>query len=150
MECSQCQWSNPPDKAFCFKCGTFLFTPQVGVRLASIGARVWATFLDFIMFFLTLGIGYVIWFIVVARHGQTPGKQLAKVVCIDRNGDALHFWRMVWREIISQYLLILVTASLFAYLDYLWALWDKDRQTLHDKMAGTWVVSSPQQESGSK
>ena len=144
MECPQCQWSNLPDKAFCLKCGTFLFEPQARIRLASIGRRVWATFLDFIMSFLTLVIGYLIWFIIVARHGQTPGKQLAKIYCIDASGDAIGFWRMVWREIISQYLLILVTFSVFAYLDYLWALWDKDRQTLHDKMAGTWVVSPHQ------
>ena len=144
MECPQCQWDNAPEKAFCFKCGGFLFKSEAQFRLASIGSRVWATFLDAIMFILTLVIGYLIWFIIVARHGQTPGKQLAKVVCIDKNGDILGFWRMVWREIISQYLLILVTASLFAYLDYLWALWDKDRQTLHDKMAGTWVVSPHQ------
>ena len=140
MECPQCQWSNLPDKAFCFKCGTFLFEPRAGFCLASIGRRVWATFLDGIMFILTLIIGYLIWFIIVARHGQTPGKQLAKIYCIDASGNAIHFWRMVWREFVAQYLLALLTGSIFGWLDYLWSLWDKDKQTLHDKMAGTWVV----------
>jgi len=142
MECPQCQWNNPPDKAFCFKCGTFLFEPQAGYQLASIGRRVWASFLDGIMLILTLIIGYLIWFIIVARHGQTPGKQLAKISCIDASGSIIHFWRMVWREVIAQYLLALITGSVFGWLDYLWALWDKDNQTLHDKMAGTWVVYS--------
>ena len=144
MKCPQCQWDNPPEKAFCFKCGVFLFRPEATFRLASLSSRVWATFLDSIMFILTLLIGYLIWFIIIARRGQTPGKQLAKIFCIDRNGDTLHFWSMVWREFISQYLLALVTATLFGWLDYLWALWDKDRQTLHDKMAGTYVVSLSQ------
>ena len=140
MECPQCQWSNPSDKAFCFKCGAFLFEPQARFRLASIGRRVWATFLDGILFIITLIIGYLILFIIVARHGQTPGKQLAKDYCIEASGEAIHFWRMVWREFVSQYLLAFVTGSIFGWLDYLWALWDKDKQTLHDKMAGTWVV----------
>ena len=141
MNCPQCQWDNSQDKAFCFKCGTFLFNPDSKFRLASIGSRVWATILDGIMFVITLVIGYIIWFIIVARHGQTPGKQLAKLICIDKNGDILHFWRMLWREFISQYLVAIITFSIFGWLDYFWALWDKDRQTWHDKMAGSWVVS---------
>jgi uncharacterized RDD family membrane protein YckC len=89
------------------------------------------------MVILTLVIGYVIWFIIVAQRGQTPGKQLAKIACIDRNGQLLSFWRMVWREFIAQYIFALITVSFFGWLDDLWALWDKDRQTLHDKMAGS-------------
>lgn len=142
MKCPQCQWDNTQERAFCFKCGAFLFVSDTGLHLASIGSRVWATILDSIMFVITLVIGYIIWFIIVARHGQTPGKQLAKVVCIDKNGEVLHFWRMLWREFISQYLLAIITISFFGWLDYLWALWDKDKQTWHDKMAGSWVVKA--------
>ena len=142
MECSQCQWDNSPEKAFCSKCDLFLLMPQSQYHLATIGKRIWATILDFIMFIVTLGIGYVIWFIMVAQRGQTPGKQLAKEVCINKNGKPLSFWRMVLREIIGQFLFALITGGIFGWLDELWALWDKDRQTLHDKMAGSWVVDS--------
>ena len=76
----------------------------------------------------------------IGQNLQTFLKDKHQIICIDKNGDTLHFWHMVWRELVSQYLLALVTASIFAWLDYVWALWDKDRQTLHDKMAGTWVV----------
>jgi len=140
VKCPRCQWDNPPEKAFCFKCGAFLFDAGSTHQLASIGSRKLALVLDAVLFIVTLVIGYIIWFFIVARRGQTPGKQLAGIVCIDRNGEVLHLWHMVWREWIAQFLLDIVTGTLFGWLDDLWALCERDRQTLHDKMAGSWVV----------
>jgi uncharacterized RDD family membrane protein YckC len=37
---------------------------------------------------------------------------------------------------------IWIVMGLVAFLDILWMLWDDDRQTLHDKLAGTYVVRS--------
>ena len=48
---------------------------------------------------------------------------------------------MVFREIICGLIPYLITGGLFTIVDYPWALWDKDRQTLHDKMVGSWVVA---------
>ena len=33
-----------------------------------------------------------------------------------------------------------ITGGIFYAVNYLWPLWDKDRQALHDKMAETLVV----------
>lgn len=42
---------------------------------------------------------------------------------------------MLLREWIAKYV-----SALVLYLGYLWAIFDKDRQSWHDKIAGTVVV----------
>ncbi|MEC8486226.1 MAG: RDD family protein, partial [Actinomycetota bacterium] len=45
------------------------------------------------------------------------------------------FWRAFGRELFGN-----VISGQILYLGYLWMIWDKDRQTWHDKVAGTIVV----------
>ena len=44
--------------------------------LASQGRRLAGAVLDIALFVLTLGIGWVVWYLVAARHGQSPAKRL--------------------------------------------------------------------------
>lgn len=86
-----------------------------------------ALVLDDILLIVTLIVGYLIWWLIVLSRGQTPGKQLAGIWAIKTTGE-----RSGWLGAITGYV---------AYaLDYLWALWDRDTQTLHDKLASTVVV----------
>ena len=39
-------------------------------------------------------------------------------------------------------ILAIVTLGLYSVADYLWPLWDKNNQTLHDKMGKTVVVQT--------
>ena len=48
--------------------------------------------------------------------------------------------RPVLETVIS--LLRASTLGLLSLVDYLWMLWDKQKQTLHDKLAGTIVVKT--------
>ena len=55
--------------------------------------------------------------------------------------------RRLWaREILVEYLLFGFVSSFIAHIpgliDSLWILWDKDHQTLHDKVVETLVVHS--------
>src|ERR1700733_13164235 len=52
-----------------------------GVQLASIGRRIGAWFLAIPLAIVTLGIGYVIWGLIVWGRGQTPALQVLGMGC---------------------------------------------------------------------
>ena len=91
--------------------------------------------------------GYVIWWLIVLGRGQTPGKQLLGIRAIREDGQPATWGRMFLREFVYKNIvfgiLSVLTAGIVWVLDYLWALWDRDRQTLHDKLSGTVVVQGP-------
>jgi len=84
---------------------------------------------------LLVMIGYVV---QLGRTGQTWGRRIVsnKVIRVD-NGDVPGIGRALGRELFAW----IVSASIL-YLGYLWMIWDDDRQTWHDKVAGTSVVRS--------
>ena len=166
-ECSICRQSNPPDAQFCGNCGATLSCPDcsrrdvgdsqacrwcgqylispAGVRLAGLGQRVGAWILDLVLFFVTLVIGYLIWQLVFTlHHGQTPGKQLVGIRVMRVDGTPSDWGWTFLREWVVEGLLIGgLGGFLFGIpgiIDLLWAFWDKDRQTLHDKIMKTVVV----------
>ena len=59
-----------------------------------------------------------------------------RVVRID-NGVPASFWRMVLRQTIGYWL-----SAIICYLGFLWALFDANRQTWHDKLAKTLVIQT--------
>lgn len=80
-------------------------------------------------------IGYLV---QLGRTGQTWGRRIVgnKVTRVD-TGDVPGIGRAIGRELFGW----IVSASIM-YLGYLWMIWDNDRQTWHDKVAGTVVVRS--------
>ena len=89
---------------------------------------------------------YAIWFAVALGSGQTPGKQIAGIRVVRANGESSGWGPTFVREVILKglvgHFLAVITLGLFLVVDFLWPLWDKGRQTLHDKMAETQVVQS--------
>lgn len=80
-----------------------------------------------------------------AARGQTVGMMAVGVrVVRDESHDALGYGRALWRAFVEQFLRILGTVTLILgviwLLDMLFPLWDKKRQTLHDKLAKTVVI----------
>ena len=45
-------------------------------ELATQGRRLAGFILDALLFIFTLGLGWLIWFLVIAGRGQTPAKQI--------------------------------------------------------------------------
>jgi len=81
----------------------------------------------------------VIWFYFyrpLKNNGQTLGKKLlkVKVIMVDRDRE-ISFGTVIIRELIGK-----ILSSIFMF-GYLMACWDKENRALHDKMAGTKVVS---------
>lgn len=108
-----------------------IFTPIVLVLALSLakqlGGLVW-----FMIYFLgpILGV-FFIW-----RFGATPGKMLLKIRVVNTEYKPVSFLQVLLRETIGKFL-----SGLVWNLGYLWALWDKDKQTWHDKIAKTYVVT---------
>jgi uncharacterized RDD family membrane protein YckC len=74
------------------------------------------------------------------QNGQTWGKQLLGLRVMPERGGAMTFWLGLGREALGKQLLAILTGGLYIPFDYAWALWDPERQALHDKVADTLVV----------
>ena len=89
-------------------------------------------------------LAYAVWFLYTLRNGQTPGKQMVGIRVIRANGKLSGWGYTFVREFALEWLAVGflsgITGGIFYAVNYLWPLWDKDRQALHDKMAETLVV----------
>jgi uncharacterized RDD family membrane protein YckC len=81
-------------------------------------------------------LAYFIWFLTLLRKGLTPGKKLLGLQVVNsQTGEIPGFGKMFLREIVGRFL-----SGLFLGLGYFWALFDKNAQAWHDKLAGTVVL----------
>jgi RDD family len=129
----------------CAYCGQVRGLPN-GITLSSAGRRFGGYLLDGLLLVVTLVIGWIIWTLVVWAQGQTPAKQILgmRVVRLDRRTYA-GWGRMFLRDFVGK-LIVGVISSLLLVTEVIalcWLLWDKDRQELWDKIAGTIVVNDP-------
>jgi uncharacterized RDD family membrane protein YckC len=84
-------------------------------------------------------------FLIAFWNGQTVGMKVAKVVCVDASSRGQvplpqAMVRAFSAEIIAAASLIGLIGSLAQLLDLLWPIWDKQNQTLHDKIGRTVVL----------
>jgi uncharacterized RDD family membrane protein YckC len=114
-----------------------------GTELASVGRRIGAFFLAIPLSIITLGIGYVIWGLIVWGRGQTPALQvLGMRVWRPADRKPAGFGYMALREIIGGIvdgILSLITEI----TSFVLMLTGKERKTLHDMIAGTVVLHDP-------
>lgn len=88
----------------------------------------------FIHVFLVLGI-YFIWY---WRHGgQTLAMQTWKLKLVDRDGATPSANQLYLRYFLAW------PSVLFYGVGLIWALFDRDRQFLHDRLAGTRIIFAP-------
>lgn len=152
-----CRKEVPADAFFCTWCARYAGGAAVGTK-ASLFARFVALLVDpligivlwllassmfgavssdagWVIAFL-FPLAYTVVYFILLRHGRTPGKAaLGLQVVNQRTGGIPGFWRMVLREVLGR-----ILSGLFFGLGYLWALFDKNGQAWHDKLAGTVVV----------
>jgi uncharacterized RDD family membrane protein YckC len=120
--------------------------PQ-GVVVSSVGKRLGGYLLDVLLLVVTLVIGWIIWSLIVWGRSQSPGKQLLGMKVVKKDsGLRASYGTMALRELVGKWLIIslisLVCSIVALVLDFM-LLWDKDRQELWDKVAGTIVVDDP-------
>jgi uncharacterized RDD family membrane protein YckC len=122
------------------------YTPDQ-LETATPRRRLGGYLLESVLAVLTLGVGWLIWFIIVAPNGQTPAKQLLGMYIMRDDGSRAGGGYVWLREFVVKGLLFGVIAMFTAYIAWvlaaLWCTWDRDRQTLWDKVGTTHVTHSP-------
>ena len=118
-----------------------LMLPQ-GTTLANPGRRIGAFFLTIPLVIITLGIGYIIWGLIVWARGQTPALQVLGMRCFrPETNRVAGFWWMALRETIGR-----LAEGLFfvtELISFIFMLTRPDRKTIHDLVAGTVVLRDP-------
>jgi uncharacterized RDD family membrane protein YckC len=76
------------------------------------------------------------------HNGQTLGKQLLGVRVVPKDGGTVSLGRAMKREFLGRTVLSAITLGIYSLIDSLWCLWDGRRQTLHDKIGGTYVFKA--------
>jgi uncharacterized RDD family membrane protein YckC len=101
-------------------------------------------FLEGLLAFVTLVIGWVVWSLIVYGRGQTPAKQLLGMRYVTLGTARRAGWgRTFMREFCKGIVRGIAAVTLIGILLEFWLIWDRDNQQLCDKMAGTVVVDDP-------
>ena len=101
-------------------------------------------FLSVLTFLAALLVGVVIVFLQFlyfgyfwGKDGQSLGMKLLNIKVIQRNGDQITFLRGGLRGSFGYWV-----SSLIFGLGFLWAAFDNEKETWHDKIFDTWVVKT--------
>jgi uncharacterized RDD family membrane protein YckC len=128
---------------------------------ASLKHRLGQLFLEYGLFIVTLGVGYIVWFFVSLSRGQTPGKQVLKLRVYDSTTGSPARWGHMFIREIGLYValgLITLAPALLLYpgdyltpfdvvywgvtlADILWIFKSGNRQRLVDVICKTDVLS---------
>jgi uncharacterized RDD family membrane protein YckC len=147
MTCPHCNAAGQ-NALFCRACDRYMSDESGLVEKVTFNRRFFGDWLlEGVLFLVTLIIGWYIWLIFTAQTAQTPAKRLLNVYIIDmETGEPLSAGKVWIREVlIKQILLNVVNAfiGVAGIIDALWLFFDRNRQTLHDKVASTIVVYVP-------
>jgi uncharacterized RDD family membrane protein YckC len=114
-----------------------------GTVLAPVGRRIGAWFLAIPLAIITLGIGYIIWGLVLWPSGRTPALSLLgmRVWRPDQQRPAT-FWYMALREIVGR-IVDGILSIITELTSFVLMCATKERRTLHDLVAGTVVLHDP-------
>jgi len=82
---------------------------------------------------MVVGITYAVFF--TGYNGQTPGKMALRIQVIRSDGTPMTYGRAFLREVIGKF-----ASGIIFGIGYLMAGFDRQKQGLHDKIAGTYVI----------
>jgi uncharacterized RDD family membrane protein YckC len=120
------------------------FVPSAGpaLQLSSAGKRLGAALLDGLLFVVTLGIGWLIWWVISWGKATSPAKGLLgmRIVRLNENRP-LTMGEMAMRELVGKWLLNFI--PFYGLVGAIFVLVDENRQALWDKVAGSTVVDDP-------
>jgi uncharacterized RDD family membrane protein YckC len=121
----------------------------VGVTFTTASRRLGQYALDGLLLVITAFIGWFIWSLFIWRRGETPAMQILRIKVVKlENGQATQaatWGTMALREFVGKYIVMGLISSIFfpAWVVLVFMLmWDKNKQELWDKIAGTIVVSN--------
>jgi hypothetical protein len=115
-----------------------------GEPIATPAVRLGAYFLEALFAVVTLGIGWIIWSLIVWGKGTTPGHQVVRLYIVDsKTGKTATWGHVALREFVMKGIVgsaaSLLTFGIYFIVDSLFIV-REDRKTLHDLMSSTDVV----------
>lgn len=114
-----------------------------GVQLASVGRRIGAYFLAIPLVIVTLGIGYIIWGLILWGQGTSPALKVLGMRCwVPEKGEVAGFGRMALRDIIGR-IVDGILSFITELISFIMFVSTAKRQSLHDLVGGTVVVHDP-------
>jgi uncharacterized RDD family membrane protein YckC len=114
-----------------------------GTQLASVGRRIGAYFLAIPLFIVTLGIGYIIWGLVLWGRGTSPALSVLQMKVWRPEEKKLASWGyMALRDIIGRIVdgILSVISGLISFILFVSG---KEHKSLHDIVACTVVLHDP-------
>ena len=82
---------------------------------------------------MVIGITYAVFF--TGYNGQTPGKMALRIQVVRTDGAPMTYGRAFLREVIGKFV-----SALILGIGYIMAGFDRNKQGLHDRIAGTYVI----------
>jgi hypothetical protein len=114
-----------------------------GTELASIGRRIGSWFLAIPLAIVTLGIGYLIWGLIVWGRGQTPTQQVLGMRTWYPEGGRRASWgRMALREIVGGFVTGILS-FITELLSFILMVTGRERKCLADHIASTVILRDP-------
>ncbi|MGH9060746.1 MAG: RDD family protein, partial [Acidimicrobiales bacterium] len=114
-----------------------------GTQLAGVGRRIGAFFLAIPLAIVTLGIGYLVWGLIVWGRGQTPALQVLGMRCYrPETGRVANWGWMALREVIGR-LVDGILSLITQVVSFVLFAARGDHRSLHDLIAGTVVLHDP-------
>jgi len=115
-----------------------------GTELASVGRRIGSYFLAIPLAIVTLGIGYIIWGLIVWNRGQTPTQQvLGMRTWVPETGSRATWWRMVLREVVGGFVTGILSI-ITELLSFILMVTGRERKCLADHIASTIILRDPE------
>ncbi|GAB3490769.1 RDD family protein [Flexivirga lutea] len=112
-----------------------------GTQVASVGRRIGAFFLGFLLTIVTLGIGYVIWGLIEWGNGRTPVQRVLGMRCYKNNEFRTFGWGdMFLREFVYWACGIVFLVQIANFIVF---VANGKRQALHDMASNCIVVHDP-------
>lgn len=113
------------------------------VAPVSVGTRVGASLLDVLLMIVTLGIGWLVWAVVLLKQSTSPAKKMMGLVVADVNtGAPATMTQMVLREIVGKWVLGSVT-GVVSLASFVMLFVTPNRQAVWDYIGTTTVVRRP-------
>jgi uncharacterized RDD family membrane protein YckC len=118
-------------------------TLPAGTQLASVGRRIGAYFLAIPLAIITLGIGYLIWGLILWNKGQSPAlKVLGMRVWRPESQRNASFGFMALRNIVGA-IVENIVGLITGLISFIMFLVTKEHKSLHDLIGGTVVLYDP-------
>lgn len=112
-----------------------------GTTLATVGRRIGAYFLGGLLSFVTLGIGYAIWGLIVWSKGQTPVQQVLGLQTWRPQERVNASWGTMFLRELGWFIIgVIPFGQLVSFILFLSG---KEHRALHDSIASVIVLHDP-------